>query len=166
MDKRDRQLQGRISKGRGKMFEDIIDHACAFYRMNNAALISKSNEPMRPISKPNDRGQFLACFTKKSGPDYVGVLAGGRFVAIEAKHTDGGRLQQSAVDGEQEKCLNEYAALGADCFVLVSFGFQQFYKIPWETFRNMKERYGRKYITPEDIEEYRVRYMGGVLRFL
>lgn len=30
----------------------------------------------------------------------------------------------------------------------------------------MKERYGRKYITPEDVQEYRVRYIGGTLHFL
>lgn len=121
---------------------------------------------MRPLSKPNNKGQFLACFTKKAGPDYVGVLAGGRFVAMEAKHTDKDRLQQSAVDSEQEKYLNQYAALGAECFVLVSFGFQDFFKVPWEVFQRMKENYGRKYITPADIQAYKIKYIGGVLYFL
>ena len=31
---------------------------------------------------------------------------------------------------------------------------------------NMKARYGRKYIKPEDVQEYKVRYIGGVLQFL
>lgn len=105
-------------------------------------------------------------FHEKSGPDYVGVLNGGRFIALEAKHTDGDRLQQSVVSAEQEKQLDRHAALGAECFVLVSFGFQQFFRIPWEAFRDMKARYGRKYIRPEDVQEYKVRYAGGILRFL
>ena len=57
-------------------------------------------------------------------------------------------------------------ALGAECFVMVSFGFERFFKIPWTVFRDMKEHYGRKYITPEDVQEYKVRYIGGVLQFL
>ncbi len=166
MDNYQKQFRGRISKSRGRMFEEIIDSACTFYELKGEAAISKSNEPMRPLSKPNNKGQFLACFTKKSGPDYIGVRAGGRFIAMEAKHTDNDRLQQSAVDSEQEKRLNQYTALGADCFVMVSFGFREFFKVPWETFRAMKERYGRKYITPEDVREYAVKYIGGVLRFL
>ena len=52
------------------------------------------------------------------------------------------------------------------CFVMVSFRFEHYFKIPWEVFRNMKAHYGRKYITPEDVKEYEVRYIGGVLRFL
>ena len=30
----------------------------------------------------------------------------------------------------------------------------------------MKARYGRKYIKPEDVQEYKVRYTGGALHFL
>ena len=161
-----RQLRGRLSKDRGQAFEEIIEAGCRYYREKGVADILKSAEPMRPLSKPNSKGQFLACFTKKSGPDYVGVLNGGRFIALEAKHTDGDRLQQSVVSEEQEKQLNRHAALGAECFVLVSFSFQQFFKIPWEVFREMKARYGRKYIKPEDVQEYKVRYTGGALHFL
>ena len=108
----------------------------------------------------------MAIFEKQAQPDYKGTLKGGRAIVFEAKHTDGDRLQQSVVSEEQEKQLNRHAALGAECFVLVSFGFQQFFRIPWETFRDMKARYGRKYIKPEDVQEYKVRYIGGILQFL
>ena len=30
----------------------------------------------------------------------------------------------------------------------------------------MKARYCRKYIKPEDVQEYKVRYIGGILQFL
>ena len=49
---------------------------------------------------------------------------------------------------------------------MVSFGFREFFKVPWAIFRAMKEHYGRKYIKPEDVQEYKVKYIGGVLRFL
>ena len=42
---------------------------------------------------------------------------------------------------------------------------KKFYRIPWEVFRDMKDHYGRKYIKPEDIEEYEVKFFG-YLRFL
>ncbi len=159
-------IAGRRSRAAGEMWENMIEAACKHYRYTGEAEITKTPEPMKPLARPNSRGQFLACYTKQAQPDYKGTRKGGQAVVFEAKHTDGDRLLQSVVSEEQEKQLNRHEALGADCFVLVSFGFQQFYKIPWETFRNMKERYGRKYITPEDIEEYKVRYLGGVLRFL
>ena len=166
MDKYNRTIKGRLSKSRGQAFEGIIEVSCRYYRGKGVADILKSSEPMRPLSKPNSKGQFLACFTKKSGPDYVGVLNGGRFIALEAKHTDADRLQHSVVSEEQEKQLNRHTALGAKCFVIVSFRFQQFFKIPWEVFRDMKARYGRKYIRPKDVQEYKVRYVGGILQFL
>ncbi|MCD7891585.1 MAG: Holliday junction resolvase RecU [Ruminococcus sp.] len=99
-------------------------------------------------------------------PDYKGTLYGGKAIVFEAKHTDGDRLQQSVISSEQEKQLDRHAALGAECFVMVSFRFEEFFKIPWQVFRNMKQHYGRKYITPADVQEYKVKYMGGVLQIL
>ena len=131
----------------------MIEAACQHYRLKEIAEITKTPEPMKPLSRPNSKGQFTACYTKQAQPDYKGTLKGGR-------------MQQSVISPEQEKQLDRHAALGAECFVMVSFGFQQFFKVPWEVFRDMKARYGRKYITPEDVQEYRVRYIGGVLQFL
>ena len=166
MDEQRRQLQGRINKNRGQAFEDIIEASCRYFRAKGVAEIRKNSEPMRPLSKPNSRGQFLACFTKKSGPDYVGVLNGGKFIALEAKHTDTDRMQRSVISSEQEKQLDRHEKLGAECFVMVSFGFERYFKIPWAAFRDMKARYGRKYITAEDVKEYEVKYVRGILDFL
>ena len=158
-------MSGKRSKVAGEFWERMIEASCDYFRRTGAAEISKTPEPMRPI-KPLGQGKFVAYYEKMAQPDYKGTLAGGRAVVFEAKHTDGGRLQQSVLSVEQEKQLDRHAALGAECFVLVSFGFQQFFRIPWETFRDMKARYGRKYIKPEDVQEYKVRYIGGVLQFL
>lgn len=83
MDKYNRTIKGRLSKSRGQAFEDIIEASCRYYRGKGVADILKSSEPMRPLSKPNSKGQFLACFTKKSGPDYVGVLNGGSLLRLK-----------------------------------------------------------------------------------
>ena len=160
-----RQLLGKIARQKGQYFEQRLDSTFDYYRERGYAEIEKTPEPMKVI-KPEGNGRFLACYTKQAQPDYKGTLKGGRAIVFEAKHTDGGRLQQSVVSAEQEKQLDRHAALGAECFVLVSFGFQQFFRIPWEVFRDMKARYGRKYIKPEDVQEYKVRYIGGVLQFL
>ena len=85
---------------------------------------------------------------------------------FEAKHTDGDRLQHSVVLAEQAQKLNNHMRLGAECFIIISFGFEKFFKVPWKVFRDMKNIYGRKYIKPEDIREYEIKYTGGVLQFL
>ena len=157
---------GRRSRAAGELLEEMIEAACKHYRLTGEAEITKTPEPMKPLGRPNSRGQFMACYTKQAQPDYKGTLKGGQAIVFEAKHTDADRLQQSVVSEEQEKQLDRHMALGAECFVIVSFGFQQFFKIPWKVFREMKARYGRKYIRPEDVREYKVRYAGGILQFL
>lgn len=159
-------ITGRRSRVAGDYWETMIETACQNYRLAGAAEITKTPEPMKPLSRPNAKGQFLACFTKQAQPDYKGTLQGGRAVVFEAKHTDADRMQRTVISDEQEKQLNRHQALGADCFVLVSFGLTRFFKIPWTVFRDMKEIYGRKYIKPEELTEYEIKDIGGYLRFL
>lgn len=156
---------GKRSKVAGDFWENMIETACQHYRLTGQAEITKTPEPMRPI-KSLGQGKFVAHYVKMAQPDYKGTLAGGRAVVFEAKHTDSDRLQQSVISSEQEKQLDRHAKLGAECFVMVSFGFEQYFKIPWEVFRDMKANYGRKYIKPEDVQQYKVKYIGGVLQFL
>lgn len=158
-------VNGRRSKVAGEFWENMIEASCNYYRTQGKAEITKTPEPMRPI-KPLGQGKFVAYYEKMAQPDYKGTLAGGRAVVFEAKHTDGDRLLQSVVSSEQEKQLDRHTKLGAECFVMVSFRFERYFKIPWEVFRDMKQNFGRKYITPEDVPQYEVRYIGGVLRFL
>jgi recombination protein U len=157
--------KGKRSRDAGEFWEGMIESACRNYRLEGLAEITKTPEPMRPLSRPNPKGQFTACFTKQAQPDYKGTLKGGRAVVFEAKHTDADRMQRSVISEEQEKQLNRHQMLGAECFVLVSFGLQQFYRIPWEIFRDMKDHFGRKYIKPEDLGDYQIRLIG-YLRFL
>ena len=66
-------------------------------------------------------------------------------------------MDQDRVTPEQTKSLDRYEKLGALCFVVAGFGSGGVFRIPWDVWRSMKDRYGRKYVTPEDLEEYLVK---------
>lgn len=159
-------MRGILSKRAGEHFEGLIEASLMSYELNGVACIEKTPEPMKPLRPPNKQGQFLACFTKAAQPDYKGTLSGGRSVVFEAKHTDADRIKQERVTKEQSDRLELHHKLGAVAFVLVSFGLQDFYRIPWKVWRDMKSIYGRKYVTQTDIERYRVPFKVGVIRIL
>ena len=159
-------VRGKASRRTGNLFQQMIDQTCIWYAEQGIAVIEKTPEPMRPISKPNRAGQFQACFIKQAQPDYKGTLHGGRTIVMEAKHTDHTRIAFERVSEEQQRQLEAYHNMGAVTVVLVSFGMQQFYCIPWTVWRDMKARFGRKYIKAEDVQEFRVPVVGGRLDFM
>lgn len=158
-------MTGRRSKEAGELWEKMITEACHYYSIRGEAEIEKTPEPMRPIRRLNG-GQFVAVFTKSAQPDYKGTLKNGHSIVFEAKHTDTDRIRREVISPEQEKRLNSHLSLGAECYVLISFRFQKFFKVPWDVFRDMKQYYGRKYVVPQDLKKYEIRYIDGVLRFL
>lgn len=162
----ERQRKGYQNRIAGEYFEGIIKVALQWYLEKGVADIEKTPEPMKPLGKPNRKGQFLACYTKAAQPDYKGTLLGGRSVVFEAKHTDDERIEYSRLTDKQAEDLERHHNLGAVAFVLVSFGLRDFYRVPWETWRDMKALYGRKYIKKLELEAYRVRSTAGVLKLL
>lgn len=161
-----RSQQGLQSRRAGEYFENMIAASLSWYEDKGLACVEKTPEPMKPLSKPNKRGQFLACYVKAGQPDFKGTLTGGRSVVFEAKHTDSDRIEYSRLTDEQIEKLSTHHALGAAACVLVSFGLQDFYRIPWEVWRDMKAIYGRKHMKQPDCEPYRVQYIAGVLKLL
>lgn len=159
-------LRGRQGRLAGNLFEQMIDQTCVWYADQGIAAIEKTPEPMKPISKPNRAGQFQACFIKQAQPDYKGTLRGGRTIVLEAKHTDRDKIDFERVTAEQRRQLALYHDMGAASAVLVSFGMQRFYCIPWTVWRDMKVCFGRKYIKAEDVPEFRVPVVGGRLDFI
>lgn len=161
-----RSQRGAQSRLAGEYFENIIAASLRWYEDRGLACVEKTPEPMKPLRAPNRQGQFLACYVKAGQPDFKGTLTGGRSVVFEAKHTDDDRIKYSRLTDEQVEKLNTHHNLGAAAFVLVSFGLQDFYRVPWEVWRDMKAIYGRKYLKPEELERYRVKYIAGVLKLL
>ena len=150
-----RQLIGKISKAKGKHFEERLDASFAYYSDRGYAIIEKIPEPMRP-TKNLGNGKFIAFFEKKARTDYKGTIKGGRTVLFEAKFTEKERMEQNRVEQEQGNYLERHERLGARCYVLAGFGSGEVYRIPWAIWRSMKEHFGRKYVTEADLEQYRV----------
>lgn len=162
----ERQYRGKQSRAFGEHFENLISASLKWYEDKGVACIEKTPEPMKPLRAPNRQGQFLACYVKAGQPDYKGTLNGGRAVVFEAKHTDADQMKYDRLTAEQIDRLTLHHKLGAAAFVLVSFGLRDFYRIPWEVWRDMKAIFGRKYIKATELEQYRVQYMAGVLKLL
>ena len=156
-------LQSRIN---GEHFENLISASLKWYELRGVACVEKTPEPMKPLRAPNRQGQFLACYVKAAQPDFQGTLNGGRSVVFEAKHTDGEKIDYSRLTGEQIEKLSMHHKLGAATFVLVSFGLQDFYRIPWGVWWSMKSVYGRKHMKQSECEPYRVQYTAGVIKLL
>lgn len=161
-----RRLQGAQARAAGKCFENSIDAACVWYRERGLAHIEKTPEPMKVIRPASTKRLFVACFEHRAQPDYKGTLRGGGAVVFEAKHTDGDRIERGRLTTEQMEGLEIHHRLGAAAFVLVSFGFQNFYRVPWQVWRDMKARFNRQYITAAEMEKWKVPEVCGVLRFL
>lgn len=161
-----RSLQGLQSRRAGEQFETMIEDSLKWYELRGEACVEKTPEPMKPLRAPNRQGQFLACYVKAGQPDFKGTLTGGRSVVFEAKHTDSDRIEYSRLTNEQIEKLSTHHALGAAAFVLVSFGLQDFYRIPWEVWRDMKDIYGRKHMKQPECEPYRMQYTAGVIKLL
>lgn len=158
-------MNGKTNHELGAQWENIISRSCEYYRDKGVAEIEKTPECAKVI-KSLGKGQFISVFTKAAQPDYKGTLKGGRAICFEAKFTDTGKLNQSVVTEAQKERLDRHRTLGAECFVLVSFSFREFFKIPWSVFSRMKQFFGRKYIMPDDVRSFEVKYNGRVLKFL
>lgn len=155
------------AREKGQFFETMIMDSARFYEDKGISVLDKTPEPMRVI-KPIDRniGQFLACFEKKAQPDFKGILMDSTMILFDAKHTDSDRIRRSVVTLEQEKCFERYMKMGAMCFLVVSIGFEEYYRVPWIVFRDMKKIYGHAYMKAEELRPYHIKFSRGILRFL
>lgn len=145
----------RMSNARGKQHEARIDGACRHYESRGTAYIFKVPEPFHVIRKDHRTSQARVQFTAKAQPDYYGTLRSGRSIVFEAKYTDTARIQQSVVTAAQAASLTKSEQNGAITLVVVGIQGKAF-SVPWMIFRRMKENFGHKYATAEDLEEWRV----------
>ena len=119
---------------------------------------------------PDPRRQLVGRRSKASGetferwisnacefyPDYKGILCDGTGIMFEAKHTDGDRIRQYVVTDTQWESLDIYEKFGAHCYVMVSLGLTKFYRVPWATWKKMKELFCHKFMTEQELEPYRL----------
>lgn len=158
--------RGASNRIAGDHFEKIIEYSLLWYEDRGEAVVEKTPEPMKPLGKPNKKRQFLAHYVKAAQPDFKGTIHGGRSVVFEAKHTDTEKIEYSRLTPEQVERMEKHDRLGAACFVLVSFGLNDFYRIPWKVWERMQDIYGHKHMKQAECEPYRVQYIAGVLKLL
>ena len=161
-----KRIAGMRARVAGLSFESVIEASCQWYEQRGLLKVTKTPEPMRPISKPNARGQFKAVYTKKAQVDFAGTMIGGRSIRFEAKQTSTDRFERNRLTDDQMNDLRDHQDMGARCFVLLCFGTSHFYRVPWGIWDNMRAIYGRQYVTEQDVAQYRIPYDSGVVKFI
>lgn len=158
-----RRLQSMKNNALGHYFEGYIKGACEYYKMIGAAEIDQTPEPFR-TTRTNRDGTFTGRFTANAQPDFKGTVKGGRAIVFEAKYTSTDRMKKAAVTEVQAQSLEAHWKLGAVTGVCVGI-HDVFAFVPWKIWRNMKELYGRQYMTAEEVKKYEI-YFNGHARFL
>lgn len=153
------------AKRNGENFERLIEITCGYYSKMGIAHIQKTPEPMRVI-KPIGGGRYTAVFTKKAQPDFTGTLKGGKSIVFEAKHTDGTNIPFDRINDAQERDLSYHEHLGAETFVLISFGMKHFYAVPWTVWKELKESSGKKSVNQRDLVEFEISTRNGFLELV
>ena len=161
-----RKIAGARSRISGEIFENQIERSLSWHFERGLLKAEKTPEPMKPIRPMGRPGQFLAHYEKKAQVDFCGTMYGGRSVRFEAKQTDSDRFERKRLTDEQMNDLRDHQKLGALCFVLLCFGYDHFYRVPWDDWENMKKIYGRQYVTERDLEKFRIPVTYGVLKIL
>ena len=128
---------------RGKPFEDFINFANEKYQVKGIAVMHKVPTEFIPLRGAH--GQVSSCKVDcKSCVDYLG-----RFrdipVAVEAKHTQGARIDFSAVQDHQAEYLDAWMeGEGRQlAFVAVSFGMNRFFMVPWSFWKAARDCWER-----------------------
>jgi recombination protein U len=114
----------RTQANRGRFFEEYLQHLHTRYREQGRARIDFIPTPTRPR---NGRNGVTWVPVRKGIVDFVGVLAGGRFVAFDAKSTRNTRSWRVKTSRRspcndtthQWEYLSEVHALGGLAFYLI-----------------------------------------------
>lgn len=156
-----RQWQNRVNNAQGHFFEGAIMAACRFYHDHERAEIDKTPEPFRVTKKSKD-GIFTGRFTALAAPDFQGTLAGGRSIVFEAKYTTKDTIRRSVLTDAQMAALESHTQRGAVSAVCAGIN-DQFFFVPWPTWRDMKEHFEKVSLRAADLAAFRVCFSGAVL---
>lgn len=155
------RYQNKLNNAQGHFFESAIKAACVLYSERERADIHKIPEPFRVLEKSRD-GIFKGRFTARAQPDFQGTLDGGKSIVFEAKYTTTDRMKRDVLTQEQQNALERHAHRGAVAAVCIGIE-NDFFFVPWAIWRDMKEHFGRKYVTAADLAKWQVRFNGSVL---
>lgn len=153
--KEETSIRNRESNAQGKIFERMIVMACEKYAMIDKAFINKIPEDFHPTKIDKEKKRATGYYKEKAQPDFQGTLKGGQSISFEAKSTREKKMNQSTVTKTQAACLDQHEKMGAVvgicCLINKTAAF-----VPWADWKNMKELFGRKHITEDEVKKYRV----------
>ncbi len=155
------QYKNRVNNAQGRHFEREILAGCRIYEQYGIAVIDKTPEPFRVTSKNRKTGEFTGRFGSHAQPDFQGTLYTGRSIVFEAKWTGKDRIARNVLTATQMEVLEKHRSLGALCGVCICIR-DEFFFVPWDVWRDMKDIYGRQYLKAEDIKQYKVKFDGAV----
>lgn len=129
---------------RGLALEKELQAVHDFYAKHGLARIDK--QQVRAAFTGENR---MAKIIGKSTVDYTGVLAGGRFVAFDAKDCADKRIPLNRLQEHQAEYLMAVDALGGMAFVLARFEYKHVYRIPIDVWvaADLAHHFGAKYAT-------------------
>jgi recombination protein U len=121
--------------GRGTDFEQLLEYSHAIYASKQVALIQKVAVPVRLTRERAAQGRgFVGYYAGKSTVDFIGVLANGRGIALDAKSTrNRTRIPWDTTHfpPHQQQFLRDWSAHGGQALILVEFNvLQRFFAIP------------------------------------
>lgn len=150
-----RSFKARESLSSGKNMETLIEAACKKYRLMGVANVVKIPEPFMVLRINKDKKSFTGKFIGNAEPDFSGAVKGGKHLAFESKYTSSDRIKKSVITKKQDESLELYYQVKAHVGVCV--GINRTYAfIPWKVWRDMKEIYGRLYMTEEEVKTFEV----------
>lgn len=118
---------------RGRPLEELVIMANRQYRTQRQAVIHKVPTAWIPLR--DARGQVVnAKVEEKAAVDFLGVYRG-RPLAFDAKHCSGDRIRWDRVEDHQAQFLEDWTRDGGIGFILVGFGMERFFVIPWAVWR-------------------------------
>jgi recombination protein U len=120
---------------RGLQLEEFVRFANRMYAKRGFAVIEKLPTEFLPIR--DRRGNVASVKVEhKSKVDFIGRLRNIP-IAIEAKHTKDASIRFDRVEQHQALYMDAFTAEpGTIGLVLISFGLQRFFAVPWQFWRD------------------------------
>ena len=141
---------------RGRATEDMLNLAHQSMAVRGIAWIRKIPTPIK-VLRPMSDGKFLAVFSASAGADYVGTLAGGRAVVVEAKELKKGPSLSARrfTVAEVDHLTNTMEAGGLAIVFVRRVIDGSLWAIPWAEYLAVLDT-GRKSMNLDRAPEFRV----------
>lgn len=127
--------QGRLAQDAGALWEDFLTRYI-FAPLIQSGEIVRMDKLVPPVRVVGSKGgKPLLTPEAPTGADWIAILQGGRYAALEAKTTDGERLPLSALTPRQVEHLDQVATGGGLALLLVQYrlgpGKGSHHAVPW-----------------------------------